>query len=147
MKGPRIASLVQNLRESIERLRDHLRFNLVDFGGDVEILYKDTLTDRKNMAQGRVSKMDLGLATRTYCAMRQGTAVPGADTIYFLSDGAPARDSMANWSDIQVAIQVTTHYCPTAIFCIDFDPKAGNQASMRQLADWNAGQHESVIIH
>ena len=39
-----------------------------------------------------------------------------------------------------------TRYCPTAMFCIDFDPKAGNQQAMIKLADWNTGLHESVAV-
>jgi hypothetical protein len=37
-------------------------------------------------------------------------------------------------------------YRPLAIYAIDFDPRAGNQAFMVRLADENAGRHESINI-
>jgi len=78
--------------------------------------------------------------------MRQGAIVPEVDTVFFLSDGAPARDSMRSWDDIQRAVLMITRYCRTTFSCIDFDPKAGNQAAMIQLADDNFGKHESVEV-
>jgi hypothetical protein len=146
MKGDRIASLKPNLTESIDRLASHVRYCVVDFGGDVEALYGAGLTTNKNMGKQRVYDMDLSVATRSFCAMRQGMIIDGLDTIYFLSDGAPAMDSMRTWSDITTGVLLLTRYRQVAVFCIDFDPSAGNQASMMRLADHNVGLHESIEV-
>ena len=147
MRGARIESLKENLSESIKLLNDVVMFNLIDFGGDIEALYEGALTDNKKNGMKRVEEMDLSLATRSFCSMRQGMILDEVDTIFFLSDGAPARDSMRSWAQIQDAILTMNRYCPVAMFCIDFDPSAGNQAAMIKLADWNYGLHESIDVN
>jgi hypothetical protein len=146
MRGDRIASLKPNLTESIERLLSHVRYCVVDFGGDVEAMYGASLTTNKKEGRQRVYDMDLSVATRSFCAMRQGMIIGDVDSIYFLSDGAPAMDSMSNWTDITTGVLLMTRYRQIAVFCIDFDPSAGNQASMMRLADDNTGLHESIEV-
>jgi len=86
------------------------------------------------------------LGTRSFCAIRQSLLFPGIDSIYFLSDGAPARDSVKNWQGITEGVMMLTRYMPIAVHCIDFDPKAGNQAYMINLAKYNEGRHESIEV-
>jgi hypothetical protein len=146
MRGDRIASLKENLTQSIGKLADHVYYNLVDFGGDVEVLTPGALTSDKARGKQRVYDMDLSVATRSFCGMRQGALLKEVDTLFFLSDGAPAMDSMSNWDDIIRGMLLMTRYFPIAIYGIDFDPSAGNQASMIRLADDNVGLHESIAV-
>jgi hypothetical protein len=130
---------------SCDQLLNKAAYNIVDFGGDVEIMEKKLTTDkRKGVA--RVKDWGLSGATRSFCAIRQSLLVPGVDSIYFLSDGAPANDSSKNWEHITDGVMLLCRYMPIAIHCIDFDPKAGNQAYMINLAKYNEGRHESIDV-
>lgn len=146
MKGDRIASLKENLTGSIVGLASFVNYNIVDFGGDVEVMYPGALTTDERKGKKCVYDMDLSWATRSFCAIRQSMLIPEVDSLYFLSDGAPAMDSMTRWGEIIRGVLLMTRYCPVAMFCIDFDPSAGNQASMIRLADENHGLHESVEV-
>ena len=145
MKGDRIASLKMNLTKSVLGLQEFCFYNIVDFGGDVEAM-DDELTNVKRKGEQRVYDMDMSLATRSFCALRASLTVPGVDSLYFLSDGAPAWDSMKNWKDIARGIAMLTRYYPVAVYCIDFDPTKGNQLFMIDLADENYGMHESIVV-
>lgn len=146
MKGPRIESLDENMAMSVEQLLNKAKYNIVDFGGDVEIMESRGLTDDLKKGSARVKEWDMSLGTRSFCAIRQSLLFPGVDSIYFLSDGAPARDSVKNWQGITEGVMMLTRYMPIAVHCIDFDPKAGNQAYMINLAKYNEGRHESIEV-
>ncbi|MBL7077454.1 MAG: hypothetical protein ISS31_08275 [Kiritimatiellae bacterium] len=146
MKGDRIASLKENLTGSIEALNPIANYSVVDFGGDIEVMSPPELTTSHSKGKKRVYEMDMSLATRSFCAIRQAMVLPELDTLYFLSDGAPAMDSMKKWDGIIRGAVVMARYYPVAMFCIDFDPSAGNQASMMRLAADNHGLHESVAV-
>ncbi|EDM27763.1 cardiolipin synthetase [Lentisphaera araneosa HTCC2155] len=146
MRGPRIESLDENMAMSVEQLLNKSKYNIVDFGGDVEIMETRGLTDDLRKGGARVKAWDLSLGTRSFCAIRQSLLFPGIDSIYFLSDGAPARDSVKNWQGITEGVMMLTRYMPIAVHCIDFDPKAGNQAYMINLAKYNEGRHESIEV-
>ncbi len=146
MNGDRISSLKQNLTDSIFALKNHVAFNIVDFGANIDVMQPGNLTRNKDEGKTRVYEMDLSGATRCFCAIRQAMLLDECDTIYFLSDGAPAKDSVSGWPDIMRAVVLMTRYYQTSVFCIDFDPKAGNRESMRQLAQENYGMHESIEV-
>ncbi|MDP6524268.1 MAG: HEAT repeat domain-containing protein [Kiritimatiellia bacterium] len=146
MRGPRIDSLKENMTSSVEGLAEHVKFNIVDFGGDVEIMYDGALTGNKKLGKQRVYDMDMSGGTRVFCGMRQAMLLPELDTIYLLSDGAPVLDSMHRWPEIIRATMMLGRYRPVAVYCIDFDPRAGNQAYMMRLADENVGLHESINV-
>ena len=145
MKGNRIESLNENMEISCEQLLNKAAYNIVDFGGDVEVMDKK-LTSDKRKGVARVKEWGMSLGTRSFCAIRQSMLVPGVDSIYFLSDGAPAMDSVKNWQQITEGVMLLTRYMPIAVHCIDFDPKAGNQAYMINLAKYNEGRHESIDV-
>jgi hypothetical protein len=146
MRGPRIESLDENMAMSVEQLLNKAKYNIIDFGGDVETMETRGLTDDLRKGGARVKAWDLSLGTRSFCAIRQSLLFPGVDSIYFLSDGAPARDSVKNWAGITEGVMMLTRYMPIAVHCIDFDPKAGNQAYMINLAKYNEGRHESIEV-
>ena len=146
MKGDRIASLKENMTGSIEGLAEFVNYNIVDFGGDIEVMYPGALTSDSRKGKQHVYDMDMSVATRSFCALRQAMRLEDLDTVFFLSDGAPAIDSVKGWYGIIRGILLMTRYCPVAMYCIDFDPSAGNQASMIMLADENFGLHESVEV-
>ena len=75
MRGGRIESLKGNLTDSINNLAKHVMFNLIDFGGDIEILYEGALTSDRKSALKRTEAIDLSLATRSFCSMRQGMLI------------------------------------------------------------------------
>ena len=146
MRGGRIESLTENMSGSIEQLKSHVKFNIVDFGGDLNIMYEGSLTSNKRDGVETVEDFFLSLGTRSYDGMEAAIHLQEIDTIFFLSDGAPIRGQLDNWSQIRAALILMGRYRPVAVCCIDFDPSAGNQAHMFALSAENAGHHESVEV-
>ncbi len=148
MKGAKIASLKENLTQSIEELEENVKFNLVDFGGHIEVMRDGGLIAKRNRSRAvkLVQDMDLTFATRSHEAMEAAVALPGVDSMYFLSDGAPAASQLQNWTQIATALAILNRYRPVAMFAIDFDPSPGNKIGMCCMADENWGLHESVGI-
>jgi hypothetical protein len=146
MRGPRIESLTENMSGSIEQLKSHVKFNIVDFGGDLNVMYKGALTSNKRDGVETVEDFFLSLGTRSYDGMEAALHLQEIDTIFFLSDGAPIRGQLDNWNLIRSAWVLMGRYRPVAVCCIDFDPSAGNQAQMFAMSNENAGHHESVEV-
>ena len=146
MKGARIYSLRENMYDTIKNLRDWVGFNICDFGGDVCVMYPGALTNDKRIGLDRCLKMPLTLGTRTFDCMDEALKIAGLDTIVLLTDGAPVRSKAKSWKNIAIGWTMQTRYLPIAICAIDFDPSAGNQASMIHLTASNCGQHESIEI-
>jgi len=146
MRGDRIASLRDNMAGSIKMLKDHVQYNIVDFGGDVVTMYPGALTGNKHKGIQRVEYMPLTFATRSYDAMERACFLPGLDTIYFLSDGAPVRGQTDSWLHIMRGLTIFNRYRPIAVFGIDFDPSPSNQRMMQRMAAENYGLNESVEI-
>jgi hypothetical protein len=146
MQGDRIASLRTNMKESITQLAGHVRFNIVDFGGNVIALYDRSLVSGKRAAIKRVETMPLTFGTRSFDAMERAAMFETLDTLYFLSDGAPYYGQTDDWPDILTAVRLMTRYRPLAIFCIDFDPTAKNKRYMERLAAENYGRSESIVV-
>ncbi len=146
MRGGRIESLRDNMTGSIKMLKDHVMYNIVDFGGDVCVMYPKSLTDDKRMGVQRVEYMPLTFATRSYDAMERACFLPGLDTIYFLSDGAPVRGQTDSWLHIMRGLTIINRYRPIAVFGIDFNPSASNKKMMERMVLENYGLQESVEV-
>ncbi|MFW6107636.1 MAG: HEAT repeat domain-containing protein [bacterium] len=146
MRGARIASLRQNLTDSIVGLRPNVRFNIVDFGGNIELLHPKGLVGHKAAAVDHAKYMDLSYATRSFDAMERAGWLAGVDTLYFLSDGAPYYGQVDDWPWILSNIRLVNRYRPLAIYSIDFDPSKKNKRSMDRLAAENAGLSVSAVV-
>jgi hypothetical protein len=146
MRGGRIESLTENMSGSIEQLKSHVKFNIVDFGGDLNVMYEGALTSSKRDGVETVEDFVLSLGTRSYDAMEAALHLQEIDTIFFLSDGAPIRGQLDNWTQIRAALILMGRYRPVTVCAIDFDPSAGNQAQMFGMAAENTGHHESVEV-
>ena len=145
MKGGRIASLRENLGDSVKSLQPFIGFNIVDFGGDVCVLYPGTLTRDRKLGAERAENMPLTLGTRTTNGMDEALFLP-LDTMIVLSDGAPVRSLYGNWEGIFASMHMHNRFRPVSISCVDFDPQAGNQEFMMKLAAINYGWHDSVDV-
>ncbi|MDF3130884.1 VWA domain-containing protein [Kiritimatiellaeota bacterium B1221] len=149
MKGSRINSLRENFTQSLESLKPvsgqvgwrkpEVRFNIIDFGGDVVAMESEGLTDDINEGLNRVEEMPLTYGTRTYDALDRGLELEGVDSIYFLSDGAPYWGQVESWSSVLEALDLLTLHDPVAIWCVAFDPKGDNGKAMKTLALENSG--------
>ncbi len=144
MKGDRIASLRRNLAESIDGLAKHVRYDIVDFGGEVVVLEADGLLEDRRKGVKRAEDMPLSLGTRAYDAMERAARIPAVDTLLFLSDGAPVRGQFNAWADILRVLSVMHRYAPIAIHSVNFDPHPANAAAMRKLAACRAGRNADV---
>jgi len=142
MKGDRIESLRESMLASLEGLKEHVMFNIVNFGGEVVILYPGAMTDDRRDGKRHIEEMDLSWGTRTMDAMEQACLIPGMDTIYFLSDGAPVRGQTQVWHEISKVLRVINRYRPVAVFMVGFEPSAGNRAAMDGISNEHYGREE-----
>ncbi|MFT5127048.1 MAG: hypothetical protein ACI8W8_000648 [Rhodothermales bacterium] len=146
MRGGRIENLTENMSASVEQLKSHVKFNIVDFGGDLNVMYDGALTSDKRKAIETIEDFVLSLGTRSYDGMEAALHLQGVDTLFFLSDGAPIRGQIDHWEQIRSAMILMGRYRPVAVSAIDFDPSAGNQAHMFGMATENVGSHDSVEV-
>lgn len=146
MKGNRIESLQENMLQTLNGLSDYVQFNICDFGGVVNFLYEDALTDNKKRAEKYIMKAQLTWGTRTMDAIATTMLLPELDTIYFLSDGAPCLGRIEKWGMIHSLIRLMNRYRHIAISTICFDPSENDQAASETMADENYGHHESIDI-
>jgi len=145
MNPNRMGSMIMNLAQTCKVLKDNVMFNIVDFGGDVEIMYAGSLTGDHNAGAKRAMEMDLSVGTRSYDGMEVGWLLDEVDTVYFLSDGAPIRGQIDPWSDIRRAYSLCHRHRPVAMWCIEFK-EGGLTQEMADIADENYGMYEKVEI-
>ena len=130
MQGEKIESLKYNLKDTISGLKSNVLWNILDFGGDVNVLYDGTLIDDKKKSHAYVDEMPLTGGTRSMDAIDQGMVVSSdVDTIYFLSDGAPIRGQIDDWDTIHKLIKLQNRYRHVAISAICF--KAGKSNAIK----------------
>lgn len=155
MKGSRVASLRQNLAESLQGFRktaevrgesteDLVQYNIVDFGGNVNVLVPGALTDNTSPGVTYARKFDLTLGTRAYDALETAAALPGVDSLYFLSDGAPVRGQFQSWQRTRKAMRWLTRYVPLAVHTAAFTPSEKNALQMGGMAKTHEGAYEAV---
>jgi len=147
MKGDKIKDLKLNMAATLNSLPAHVKFNVVDFGGVVQVMRPGRLIDARHReeARGLVDYMELTLGTRTFDAMEIATLLPEMDTLVYLSDAAPVAGQFEAWPRIVRAFDLYNRWRPVAIYCILYAPKgakgkgAGRAGGMKDLADHNAG--------
>lgn len=150
MRGAQIDSLNATLKETVLGLPDHIKFNIVDFGGHVRVLADGGLIPAANRAAAMerfTYDMELTLGTRTYDAMERAVFLPEMDTIHFLSDGAPAGSQLKHWDRIAFAQRVLFRYVPVSVNIIYFPeggaaavrPNNTQVAKMKGLVEMHAG--------
>ena len=141
MRGERIANLKHNMKESIESLDSTVLFNVISFGGNIDIASPSRLItggEGKGIAY-LVDTLKLSPPTRSYDVIELGCLMAGIDTVMYLSDGAPICGHIEPWSGIIAAYTYLNRYRPVAIHTVEFDAGAANAAMMRQLARRNYG--------
>ncbi len=139
----KIDDLRTNTEQAIRGLNAPVGFNIVDFGGDVNMLfgYEGLGNDRK-AALDRVQTMPLSsFGTRTLDSLQTGLGLQ-VDTLYFLSDGAPNGSQTDDWNGIWHAIALASRHRPVAIHAISFHAGPAQARSMERMALENAGTTE-----
>ncbi len=141
MKGEKIKDLEFNLADSASSLRDPAKFNILTFGGAIKIFSNRMQT----AAQGDIISdmlygLKLSLSTRTHDAIQMATLFGEADTIYFLSDGAPVSGAFGKWHTIIPAYQYFHRYRPIAMFMVQFNAGEKNAQMMKLFAERNYGE-------
>lgn len=142
-ENAKIDNLRLHAEQAIRGITAPVGFNVIDFGGDVSMLfgYGDLGTDLK-AAVARVRKMELTThGTRTLDSVQTGLALK-LDTLYFLSDGAPHGGQTDDWNGIWHAVALATRHRPVAIHTICFHAGAAQAAAMARLAYENVGTSE-----
>lgn len=154
MRGPRIDSLRENLVSSLQSLtpedkrvmrnrQSRVYFNIVDFGGDVVTMQDSGLTDNIDDGIDRAQEMPMTIGTRSYDALERAIGLEGADSIYFLSDGAPLWGQLEKWDRIMAAMDLLMLYRPVAIWSVAFDPSGPDGKAMTLMSDENFGRYEA----
>ena len=140
MKGDKIAELLDNLRMTLDSLPKQVRFNLVNFGGEVTVLAPGKLIAAgfSKQVKHQLEYLKLTLGTRTYDAMEAGMLLPEADTILYLSDGAPVGGQWGKWETIGPAMRVFNRDRHVAVDTILYGGK-GKGKAMGAVANENAG--------
>lgn len=144
MKNGKIESLKENMKDTIDNLKDYVQFNICDFGGDVNLLYDGTLIDDKKKANQYIYDAPLTVGTRSMDAIERGMMLPSVDTIYFLSDGAPVRSEFNKWGLIHSLIRLMNRYRYIAISSICFKAGKGNASNMAQMSNESFGHTEEI---
>ncbi|MBI1371639.1 MAG: hypothetical protein GC159_02595 [Phycisphaera sp.] len=152
MKGDKIASLKANMEETLGTVVEHMKFNIVDFGGIIRVMNPGALIGAQfnYKVADLVNALDLSGGTRTYDAMEVGMLLPEADTVMYLSDGAPIAGQFENWDALRRGITLFNRYRPLSIYALYYSGGkakgkgknrglAGNALQMMLLADQNAG--------
>ena len=147
MKGDKIKSLKLTMTDTLDRMPDHMKFNVVNFGGIVKVLRPGALIGSQHRASANdsIQYMELSWGTRTFDAMEAGTRLPEMDTIVYLSDAAPVAGTFEAWDRIIGVFSLYNRYRPVAINCILYGGKGGKQAGrgraggMGRLAEQNVG--------
>ncbi len=149
MKGSRIESLRENFTQSLESLKPvpgqtdwkkpEVRFNIIDFGGDVVAMQSKGLTDDLDDGLDRVEEMPLTYGTRTFDSLDRALELEGVDSIYFLSDGAPYWGQVESWPTVLEVLDLLMLHDPVAIWSVAFDPKGENGNAMKTMALENSG--------
>jgi hypothetical protein len=142
-ENAKIDNLRLNAEQAIRGLTAPVAFNVIDFGGDVSMLFGyDGLGNDLKAAVERVRKMELTTyGTRTLDSLQTGLALK-LDTLYFLSDGAPNGGQTDDWNGIWHAVALATRHRPVAIHTICFHAGAAQAVAMGRLAYENAGTSE-----
>jgi len=123
-------------------LRRKVYFNIVDFGGYIRVMFLRKLVSAaaaSTAAIQHVGYMELTLGTRSYDGIEVGIWLPSADTIIYLSDGAPVASKMNAWQRIMRGIHLLNRYRPIAVYCVEFNAGGTNAAAMKEIAARNAG--------
>jgi uncharacterized protein YegL len=153
----------KELKRAIRALETDAWFNIVSFGTNV-IRWKEKMVrgdmTTKNEAYAFVSDMEAAGGTWAYGALQEafllagGKALdkyydPAADTIYFISDGAPTDNDMDKpaLQDPEVVLSAVREWNKVgkvAVHAIAIDPRAGGGKFidfMKKLASQNSGQY------
>lgn len=145
MKNERIASLKENLMQTIQRMDNSVAYNIVNFGGIIEIMKRDALAREKNPGMKRTEDIGLSGGTRSYDAMEIAIRLDETDTLYFLSDGKPVKAEITEWNEMRRALILINHFRPIAIYAVEFNLE-GNTRQMVEMTDENFGRYEAVAL-
>ena len=141
MKGERIKNLEVNLSSSTADLKEPARFNIIMFGGEINIASDRLITATSGTyIADQISNLKLSLATRTFDAIYMAGQFDEIDTIYFLSDGAPVMGSFGKWYTIIPAYKFLHRYRPIAMFTVPYNAGTGNEKAMKLFASENYGR-------
>jgi hypothetical protein len=146
MAGDRIASLRVNLGETLLQMqKGKVSYNIVDFGGRVEMMVKNGLTTDPAKGVKRAAEMNLSAGTRSFDGMECGALLDEVDTLYFLSDGKPVMSEIDAWDEIRRGISLLHRQRPLAFFAVEFN-MAGNMVPMVNMTDENSGLYRAIVI-
>lgn len=145
MHGDKIASLKKELSQQLKNLKPHVQFNVVNFGGIVEVMHSGKLMGASQLkaALDKVADLRLSSGTRTYDAMETAFTFSEVDTIFVLTDGKPVGGQFASWDRIISAVAMINRYRPVMIHTLEFvvpGEKKTRTAEMKELARRNSGR-------
>ncbi|MGE0607718.1 MAG: HEAT repeat domain-containing protein [Pirellulales bacterium] len=149
MKGDRIVAAVQKLNQAIDSLHPKVEFTVVVFHAQVGVWQRKLVpatSENRLAAQAFISQQQLGPATASYNALEAALNFP-AESIYFLTDGAPHGGKTDNPVEIVNVITRLNKVRRMSInaFGIGVGP-AGNvfDSFLRALSEKNYGVYRRV---
>lgn len=145
MRGDKIASLKKELSQQVKNLKPHVQFNVVNFGGIVEVMQPGKLMTAQQVgaALDKVAGLQLSLGTRTFDAMDTAFSFAEVDTIFLLTDGKPVGGQFVSWDRIISAVAFVNRYRPVTIHTLEFivaGEKKSRTEEMKELARRNSGR-------
>lgn len=145
MHGEKIASLKRELSQQLKNLKPYVQFNVVNFGGIVEVMQPGKLMSSQQIkgALDKVADLRLSLGTRTYDAIETAFLFPEVDTIFVLTDGKPVGGQFVSWERIISAVALINRYRPITIHTLEFivpGEKKARTEEMKELARRNTGR-------
>lgn len=144
MKGDKIEDLRNNVVMTLEAFPRHVRYNMVDFGGFITVLYPGSLINDTRPGISWAQEMPMSWGTRSFDAIERGAQFDEQDTIFFLSDGAPIASQNNSWSAMHAMTAYMNRFRPLAVFTVCFKAGGGNAESMAVLARMNYGQTTNI---
>jgi len=144
MKGAKFESLKREFTESLRTASMNAFWNIVNFGGVVDVMAEGKLLDYKQLPQAktRIESFQLTGGTRIYDALDLAFTIPGCEEIILLSDGAPAGGTFTAWPRVYAGIALLNRYRMLAIDTLEYAEKDDKPvgAGMKELADRNRGR-------
>jgi len=145
MKGEKIMDVKFQLGDTLRTLNDPAQFNVVTFGGEIDLAGTRFIpASAGETVADQLDSIKLSVATRTYDAIEIGCRLPGVDTIYYLSDGAPVASQFRHWRALVDVYGYYNRYRPVAMYTVEFKAGGSNAMWMKQFATRNGGKATST---
>ncbi|MEK7482753.1 MAG: VWA domain-containing protein [Planctomycetota bacterium] len=135
----------KELIKQIKGFNEKIRFNIIFFDSNLRLLSRTLLPatpGNKSIALTFIGRQKPDGGTNIHDSLLKALETNEADTIIFLTDGAPSAGAIVNPPDILIAIHQVNQYKRTKIYVIGIQA-IGAETFLEQLAIQNFGAYTS----